>query len=142
MGNLNSIHYVSYNFVQQYLYNDDCLLINTLPANKQLYILSNTVNITNEETRINALINQRRFDNVIIIYGNNNCDDTVYRKYCQLKKLGFKNCYIYPGGLFEWLCLQDIFGKEEFPTTKYELDIYKYRPKSKFNEFLLLENID
>ena len=32
--------------------------------------------------------------------------------------------------MFEWLCLQDIYGDELFPTTSRELDIYKYRPNS------------
>ena len=49
-------------------------------------------------------------------------------KYTQLVNLGFVNVYIYPGGLFEWLCLQDIYGDDEFPTTNKELDILKYKP--------------
>ena len=35
----------------------------------------------------------------------------------------------YPGGVFEWLLLQDIYGNDNFPTTKKELDILKYKPK-------------
>lgn len=117
MGNSNSTNYVSYKFIQQNLYNDDSLIINTLPANKQLYILLNTVSITNEEIRINKLLNQCKYDNVIIIYGENYSDNTVYKKYYQLQKLGFNNCYIYPGGLFEWFLLQDVYGNETFPTS-------------------------
>ena len=52
------------------------------------------------------------------------------KKWEQLQTLGFKNVYIYAGGLFEWLCLQDIYGEEEFPTIGAELDILKYRPAS------------
>jgi len=51
----------------------------------------------------------------------------VYKKYDQLVKLGFSNVFIYLGGLFEWLMLQDIYGYDEFPTTKKELDILKYK---------------
>ena len=40
------------------------------------------------------------------------------------------------------LCLQDIYGKEAFPTTGLELDILKFRPRSRlFTDHLLLENV-
>ena len=29
--------------------------------------------------------------------------------------------------MFEWLCLQDIYGSDSFPTTQKELDILKYK---------------
>jgi hypothetical protein len=48
--------------------------------------------------------------------------------------------FVYTGGLFEWLLLQDIYGKDEFPTTSDELDILKYRSESFFNNRLLLED--
>jgi hypothetical protein len=63
----------------------------------------------------------------IVIYGKNAGDIRVDHKYNQLWKLGFTDIYIYLGGLFEWLLLQDIYGMEEFPTTCRELDILKYR---------------
>ena len=59
------------------------------------------------------------------------------KKYDQLIGLGFVNIFIYPGGLFEWLMLQDIYGNEIFPTTKKELDILKYKSKSRFTTFLI-----
>ncbi len=59
----------------------------------------------------------------------NSSDDSVVKKYNQLYKLGFKNVYIYIGGLFEWLLLQDIYGEEEFPTTNKILDILQYKGK-------------
>jgi hypothetical protein len=43
------------------------------------------------------------------------------------------------GGLFEWLMLQDIYGKELFPTTKKELDLLKFKPPPILN-ICLLEN--
>ena len=64
----------------------------------------------------------------IIVYGKNNTDDTAEKKYQQLIDLGFSNVYLYYGGLFEWLLLQDIYGETEFPTTKKVLDILKYKP--------------
>jgi hypothetical protein len=45
--------------------------------------------------------------------------------------------YVYTGGLFEWLMLQDIYGEKEFPTSKKELDILKYKPQKKLNVHLL-----
>ena len=53
--------------------------------------------------------------------------------YNQLKQLGFTNIYVYPGGIFEWLCLQDIFGTELFKTKGQELNILKF--KNKTNNF-------
>ena len=64
----------------------------------------------------------------IIVYGKNSNDEKIYKKYNQLVSLGFYNVYIYIGGLFEWLLLQDIYGETDFPTTKKELDILKYKP--------------
>ena len=61
----------------------------------------------------------------------NNNDESVIRKYKQLVSLGFQNIYIYLGGMFEWLLLQDIYGNDNFPTTSRELDIMKYKPSKK-----------
>ena len=55
----------------------------------------------------------------------------------QITNLGFKYVYLYCGGLFEWLLLQEIYGREEFPTTNYTLDILKYKPNKKFSVNLL-----
>ena len=49
---------------------------------------------------------------------------------------------MYTGGIFEWLLLQDIYGKDEFPTTSEELDILKYRAATVLQDKLLLEYID
>jgi len=73
----------------------------------------------------------------IIIYGKNSNDEKIYKKYNQLISLGFYNIYLYVGGMFEWLLLQDIYGSTEFPTTKKELDILKYKPNKVLNISLL-----
>jgi hypothetical protein len=73
----------------------------------------------------------------IIIYGRNCNDEKIYTKYNQLISLGFYNVYIYTGGLFEWLMLQDIYGDKEFPTTKKELDLLKYKQNKVLNIPLL-----
>jgi hypothetical protein len=107
------------------------LIINTLLSSEQGCLIQNTLQIEKEEHVINDLIEKCEFNKKIIIYGKNSCDETVENKYYQLVKLGFFNTYIYTGGLFEWLLLQDIYGKKEFMTTTNELDILKYKPCSK-----------
>jgi len=67
---------------------------------------------------------------MIIIYGKNSNDITILHKYEQLVKLGFTNVYIYTGGIFEWMLLHEIYGKDLFQITRYEIDILRYRPKS------------
>jgi hypothetical protein len=67
---------------------------------------------------------------MIIVYGKNSNDITILHKYEQLVKLGFTNVHIYTGGIFEWMLLYEIYGKDLFKITKYEIDILRYRPKS------------
>ena len=106
------------------------LLINTLNSDQQLCLINGTISYHNEENLINNMINNRNFNTKIIVYGKNYSDYSAYKKYEQLKQLGFLNVYIYVGGLFEWLCLQDIYGNDFFKTTSKELDIIKYKPVS------------
>jgi rhodanese-related sulfurtransferase len=108
---------------------------------KEHYILIN-MSCGQEEHIINHYISNNK-DKNIVIYGTNVNDMTIYDKYEQLIKLGFRNVYIYQGGMFEWLCLQDIYSSELFPTTKKELDILKYKPRSKLNTYYLTnESLD
>ncbi len=67
---------------------------------------------------------------MIIVYGKNSTDITILHKYEQLVKLGFTNIHIYTGGIFEWMLLHEIYGKDLFKITRYEIDILRYRPKS------------
>ncbi len=118
--------------------NETSIIINTLSENEQNCLIKNTTIASEEVNIINNNIDNNLNMNVII-YGKNCLDKTIYNKYNQLQKHCCKNLYIYPGGLFEWLCLQDIFGNEEFSTTSCELDILKYKPKSFFHQTKLLE---
>jgi hypothetical protein len=138
MGNQTSSTYrLNFEDIQEALKNkDNYIIINTLPANNQECLLPSTIDFKQEEHIINHFLKNNK-DKNIIIYGKNVNDMTVYDKYEQLLKLGFINVYIYPGGLFEWLCLQDIYSSELFPTTKKELDILKYKPMSRFNTYYL-----
>lgn len=138
MGNQSSSAYrLNFEDIQEALKNkENYIIINTLPTNNQECLLPCTIDFKQEEHIINHFLKNNK-DKNIIIYGKNVNDMTVYDKYEQLLKLGFTNVYIYPGGLFEWLCLQDIYSSELFPTTKKELDILKYKPMSKFNTYYL-----
>ena len=114
------------------------LLINTLPPGMQGCLIPGTLPIDEEEVSMNALISVSDGKNrEIIVYGKNANDDTVYKKYQQLMGLGFRNVCVYPGGMFEWLLLQDIYGAASFPTTSKEMDLLKYKPSSGRQKLLL-----
>jgi hypothetical protein len=110
------------------------ILINTLPFNEQDVLIKTSIAPDSEENVINAQLNDYNTPDLpIIIYGKNANDPSVETKYKQLCRLGFKDVYMYPGGLFEWLMLQDIYGEDEFPTKKNSLikqlpDILRYKP--------------
>ena len=126
----------------QYLLNknNDFILINTLNEKEQDCLIKNTVSIENEVKYINHFMSKNININ-IIIYDKNANAPNLMEKYEQLIGLGFVNVFIYPGGLFEWLLLQDIYGFEDFPTTKQERDHLKYKGKSVFVNNLL-SNLD
>jgi len=138
MGNSQSIRKVNYEDIQYVIKNSEIhITINTLTQEEQDCLLPNTLNINKEEGIINQLILKGNKHVKIIVYGRNCNDEKVYTKYNQLTSLGFYNVYIYPGGLFEWLMLQDIYGSSDFPTTKKELDILRYKPNKILNIQLL-----
>ena len=119
-------------------HNDQFIIINTLPLNEQTCLIKKTVPYQEEETIINGLLSKYGLaEKKIIIYGRHNMDETSITKYDQLTNLGFQTVYLYVGGLFEWLTLQDIYGKEEFPTTTYTLDLLNYKPTRTFGGYLL-----
>ena len=134
MGNKTSQVKISFEDVQRHitLHDNSYVMINTMPLNMQTCLIPNTVESNNEENVINDLL-KKNADKKIIIYGLNNNDESVIKKYKQLLSLGFQNIFIYLGGLFEWLLLQDIYGNDNFPTTIRELDIMKYKPTKKYN---------
>lgn len=114
------------------------LLINTLPPGMQGCLIPGTLPIEEEEVAMNAMLSEPKGkEREIIVYGKNANDDTVHKKYQQLINLGFRNVRVYPGGLFEWLLLQDIYGAISFPTTSRELDILKYKPPSARQKLIL-----
>jgi rhodanese-related sulfurtransferase len=138
MGNSQSVQKINFEDVQYVIKNPEThLLINTLNETQQDCLLPNTTNIIQEELLINKLIKNGNKNINIIIYGTNSNDDKIYKKAQQLTSLGFFNIYVYVGGLFEWLLLQDIYGDKEFPTTFKQLDLLKFKPIKKLNICLL-----
>ena len=135
MGNqVSLIPKVSYEDLQMVVYRNlnvqhSTLIINTLPPSLQHCLIKTTVDIRFEERVVNSFIKARP-NIMIIVYGKNSNDITILHKYEQLVKLGFTNVHIYTGGIFEWMLLYEIYGKELFKITKYEIDILRYRPKS------------
>jgi hypothetical protein len=138
MGNSSSVNKINFEDVQYLLQKKDkYILINTLEENSQDCLLPSTISPEKEITIINHLLKTCNKNIKIIIYGKNCNDDKIYKKYQQLQSLGFYNIYVYTGGLFEWLMLQDIYGEKEFPTSKKELDILRFKPQKKLNIPLL-----
>jgi|UniRef100_A0A6C0CPM8 hypothetical protein len=103
-------------------------LINTLPFSQQKCLIKHTLDAGLEEKTINDMLhNFNVSEKIIIVYGKNSDDESAINKLNQLSQLGVKHVFLYSGGLFEWLLLQDIYGDDNFPTTDIELDILRYK---------------
>jgi len=131
MGNYHSISKINYEDLNNLISNNDktYFLINTLNIYTQSCLIINTLQYVDEEEELNNVLKENK-STMIVIYGTSYSDESIYKKYIQLLKLGFDNVHVYPGGLFEWLLLQDIYGNDNFKTTSKELDILKFKPIS------------
>jgi hypothetical protein len=105
------------------------ILINVLELQEQDCLIYGTTDAFQEEHLLNTMMrNVSEPDKIVIVYGKHNHDKKLKEKVIQIEKLGILDVYMYVGGLFEWLLLQDIYGDDAFPTTKHVLDILKYKP--------------
>ena len=137
MGNTQSMKKINYEDMQTVIKNPEIyLIINTLPPSEQQCLIVNTTLASDEEILINKFMKENKSIR-IIIYGKNCNDESINKKYQHLYSLGFYNLFVYLGGMFEWLILQDIYGKDLFPTTKKELDLLKYKSVQLLNIGLL-----
>lgn len=110
-------------------YPNEYIIINTLTALDQDCLIKSTLPYSDEERIINDLLTNYGYKNKkVVIYGKNASDLSTDKKARQLISLGFHNIYLYSGGLFEWLLLQDVYGKGEFPTIGKQGDILSYKP--------------
>jgi len=107
---------------------NDFLIINTLSNHLQQCLIQKTVSCVDEPRIINEYISKYNFKKKLIVYGQHSCDVSAEQKANQLTKHGFTEVYVYVGGLFEWLLLQDIYGEELFPTTSAAKDLLTYKP--------------
>ena len=123
---------INKNSINEHSNNENTIIINTLTQNNQGCLIKGTISIDDEIKILNLQLNKDKNTN-IVIYGLNACDNTIIKKYEQLLGLGFYNVFVYPGGLFEWLLLQDIYGFKNFPTTIKENDLLKYKGQRIFN---------
>jgi len=136
MGSYQSISKINYEDIVKLISNNTTtkyVLLNTLNITNQNCLITNTLQYVEEEMLLNDALHQNK-SLLIIVYGLNYSDESIYTKYMQLIKLGFTNVCLYPGGMFEWLMLQDIYGDDMFKTTAKELDILKYKPPSIFSK--------
>jgi hypothetical protein len=144
MGNkLNQLQ-IAFDDVQHLIQNKSSIdfefyFIHTLLDSEQSCLILHTLESHEEVRKINDMLvggsemNMKKQNVKLFIYGRNANDPSVYTKYKQLIGLGFQNVYIYAGGIFEWLLLQDIYGQDMFPTSGQPcIDFLKFKPKSMF----------
>lgn len=126
------------------MFESNNILLNTLPAAEQTFLIKNTTPVEREEYAVNTILSERNCHNTkIILYGKNHTDRSPIIKYRQLIRLGYDErfLYIYSGGLFEWSCLQLLDKRKERGelglaiTERYETtcpcnDPYVYKPLS------------
>ena len=137
MGSQQSIQRCNFEDIQSVIQERNGYLINTLADTEQSCLIDSTIHSKDETKLINQLLQSNK--NIkIIVYGKHSDDTSVHKKYEQLIQLGFTNVFIYSGGLFQWMCLQDIYGQDEFRTTTQELDILRFKPPSISTKNLLL----
>jgi hypothetical protein len=123
------IQTIGFEDVKIALASSEYIFINTLSTTEQECLIAKTVSFDKEEAVINQLLDKGHKESIaIIVYGKHSADTSVLAKRAQLRNLGFGSVYIYGGGLFEWLLLQEIYGTAEFPTMGKCADLLKYRP--------------
>ena len=131
MGNGASATKINFEDMQKARADSGVVVISTLPTQRQSCLIMGTLSPDDETARMNEWLKSVRDAPLIVVYGECSTDDSAAKKYLQLVSLGFPNVAIYPGGLFEWLLLQDVYGAELFPTRGDAPDILLYRGASR-----------
>jgi len=136
MGNTTSARKINFEDMQDAVKDSKCVIISTLPEAMQKCLIIGTTPASEEVGVLNTFLSEGG-SRPIVVYGMNAADDTLVSKYNQLVSLGFSNVRVYPGGMFEWLLLQDIYGSDIFQTTTVELDILRYKGKKNGSVLML-----
>ena len=123
MGNV-AIKKVNYEDVQSSM--GVALLISVFGNEEQSVLIEGTIRCEDEVAAVEDAI-KRKFP--IIVYGRHANDEKALAKCVQLMSLG-SNAYLYGGGLFEWLLLQDVYGAELFLTNGTTIDHLQYKAPS------------
>jgi hypothetical protein len=134
----SEINYIGYEHIQDFInvhkFRKDMVLITTNPVsngggsgggngngsnngNNMNGLIRGTIQSVDEEERIiNRVLESGKMGEMILFIYGKNCSDTLpVRKAQQFIDLGFRNIYVYLGGLFEWALLADLYGLDEFP---------------------------
>jgi hypothetical protein len=130
MGNAVSIKKpANFEDIQRFVFaTNSHILLNVMDETDQDVLIFKTLSVCDEVKTLETLIDDAEFDYKILIYGKNMGDiEKILKKQKQLEALGFSEVYVYFGGLFEWVLLQDIYGKELFKTTRSVTDILRYK---------------
>jgi hypothetical protein len=124
---------INFEDVQNRLRDTKWTVISILSEKDQQCLIDTTLSIDAEIKTMEQWVQQgKAAEHAIIIYGRNTDDwPALEKKRAKLRWLGFLDVFIYAGGLFEWLLLQDIYGRELFPTQGHVLDLLAYRPASR-----------
>ena len=101
-------------------------LVSTLADSNQACLIDKTLTPADEVRILNECIRKGAVDCTIIVYGKDCSDMTIDKKAAKLQGLGFRNVCTYAGGMLEWLLLQEIYGKDHFPTRGSERDLLRY----------------
>ena len=136
MGNAPSARKINFEDMQDAMKDDKSVIISTLPESMQRCLIVGTIPASEEVQILNTILSEGG-SRPIVVYGMNAADDSIVSKYNQLVSLGYANVRVYPGGMFEWLLLQDIYGSDTFRTTTAELDILRYKGKKNGSVLML-----
>lgn len=131
MGNYESaIKKVNFDDVIMISLKNNHILIHVMEKEDEDLLIKGTLSINEEIEKMNSLLSSEKMNVTIVIYGKNTDDvSKVIGRYRQLHDMGFSNVYVYLGGLFEWLLLQEIYGNDEIKTNNIcKKNILDYKP--------------
>lgn len=117
---------INSNRMQQCLRDENTFIIHTMSPDREHCLIQGTLTAHEEVHELNRALETLGASRPVVIYGKNACDGTIVTKYNQLVQLGFSNVLVYPGGMFEWLLLQDVYGSDKFPTKGQCVEILDY----------------